>query len=136
MILLSLAGVIAVLWLVVYGVRLLLRARTAGTRSSFVKSIASLGWAAAVGMYTWGLLHLIFSDETEQARACHAAIGTARLTGYVPTFVPLHFGCRTSGGHVVQVIVPAYINPAVLALGVCALILTGFAITHSQEERK
>ncbi|MEU7167657.1 hypothetical protein AB0A70_23950 [Streptomyces morookaense] len=134
--LLSLAGIIAVLWLAIYGGRLLFRAWVRGTTNAFVKAAASFGWAAAVGMYTWWLLRLFFFDETEQARACHAAIGTERLTGYAPSFIPLHFGCRTSSGHVAEALIPAYVNPAVVLLVACAIILTGFAITHRQEEKK
>lgn len=136
LLLLSLAGIIAVLWLAVYGVRLLVRARTPRTARTSVKATAAFGWAAAAGVYTWGLLRLFFFDETDQSRACNAAIGSERLTGYVPTFIPLHFGCRTSSGHVVEVFIPAYINPAVTVLSVCAVLLTGFAIAQRQEEKK
>ncbi|MFF4347443.1 hypothetical protein [Streptomyces sp. NPDC001530] len=128
--LLTLVGLVATPWLVVYGVRLLFRARTAGTTVAAVKSAAVLAWAGMVGMYTWGVLHLVFYDDTDQSQACNKAVGTGHLTGYDPSYIPLHFGCRTSDGRTVEAVIPSYINPAVAVWGVCALALTltGLAI--------
>ncbi|GAA0378103.1 hypothetical protein [Streptomyces blastmyceticus] len=134
--LLSIAGIITVLGLVTYGVVLLVRARAERTTGAAFKATATLAWAAAIGMYTWGILHLFFFNETDQAQACNAAIGKRQLSGYVATFIPLHFGCRTKGGRIVEAIIPEYINPAVTALGACAVILTGFAIRKYQEAKK
>ncbi|GCB46310.1 hypothetical protein [Streptomyces sp. NL15-2K] len=134
--LLSLAGLIATPWLTLYGIRLLIRARTTRTTAATVKPAAFLAWAATVGMYTWGILHLFFFDDPDQARACNEAIGTSHLTGYAPSFIPLHFGCRTSDGHVVEAVIPSYLNPAVSVLGICAVALTGFVIARRKEEIK
>ncbi|MFI9723902.1 hypothetical protein ACIHFE_30330 [Streptomyces sp. NPDC052396] len=134
--LMTAAGAITVLWLVVYAVRGLVRVRTVKTTGDVFKSVAAFGWGGAVGTYTWGLLHLFFLDEANQADACRAVLGTRQVTGYDATFIPLHFGCRTSGGHVVEAVIPAYVNPAVTLLGACAVILTGFVIAKGREERK
>ncbi|PAZ11695.1 hypothetical protein CLM62_34400 [Streptomyces sp. SA15] len=135
--LLLLVGIIATPWLAVYGVRLLIRARAARTTAATCKSAAALAWAAMVGMYTWGLLHLLFFDDQAQAQACNAAIGMRQqLTGYAPSFIPLRFGCRTSDGHTVEAVIPSYVNPAVAVLGICAVALTGFVIARRKEEIK
>ncbi|MEU8787920.1 hypothetical protein [Streptomyces sp. NPDC048643] len=134
--LLSLAGLVATPWLLVHGLRLLLPARRARTFAAPLKATRSLVWAAAVGTYTWGLLHLFFFDDADRSQACATAVGTHRLTGYEPSFVPLHFGCRTSDGHTFEAVVPSYINPAVAVLGVGALALTlaGIAFARRKEE--
>ncbi|WP_406331685.1 hypothetical protein [Streptomyces sp. NBC_00203] len=143
--LLTLIGLVATPWLTVYGIRLVFRARKAakagkpGTTRAALKSAAVLAWAAMAGMYTWGVLHLVFFDDPDQAQACRTAIGTRRLTGYEPSFIPLHFGCRTSDGHTVEAVIPSYINPAVAVLGVAAVALTltgltGFANARRKEE--
>ncbi|MFI0821544.1 hypothetical protein ACH4TX_39220 [Streptomyces sp. NPDC021098] len=134
--LLSLVGVTATLWLAVRGIRLLAGVRTPMSMGARIKALATMAWAAAVGMYTWGVLHLFFLDETGQSQACNAAIGTERLTGYAPSFIPLRFGCRTSEGHTVEAVIPSYINAAAALLGVCAVTLTVFAIAQLKEEKK
>ena len=134
--LLILAGVLATLWLALYGLGLLVRAQTAGTTRSALKAAAALAGAAAVGTYTWGVLHLFFLDDTDQSRVCNAAVGSKRLTGYEPSFIPLRFGCRTSDGHTAQAaVVPSYVNPATAVFGLCAVTLTGFAVTRISSER-
>jgi len=117
--LLILLGLGATTWLTVRGIRLLVRARGAGPAVA-----ATLAGAAAVGAYTWGLLHLFFFDDVDQAQACRTALGGRQLTGYAPSFVPLRFGCRTGDGHTVEAVIPSYVNPAVAVLGVCAVALT------------
>ncbi|RAY12938.1 hypothetical protein DPM19_23295 [Actinomadura craniellae] len=126
-------GVIATGFLVLYGVLLLIRAcRTKGDRP-MVKAAASLAWAATVGMYTWGTLHLFLLDDYALAQECRAAVG-GRLTGYEPSFIPLHFGCRTSDGRTIEAVIPAYVNPSVLGLGLLAIAFTATLMTLPKEE--
>ncbi|MEU2562484.1 hypothetical protein ABZ626_24555 [Streptomyces longispororuber] len=132
------SGLVIVPALVVYAIRQLVRARTRSqspstSRSAYVKSAAGWAWAAAAGVYTWGVLHLFLLDDAAQSRACAKATGTARFTGYEPSYIPLHFGCRTRDGRTVEAVIPAYVNPSALFLTVCAVVLTGFAIAHSRE---
>ncbi|MFE5603399.1 hypothetical protein ACFQ8O_29935 [Streptomyces coelicoflavus] len=127
LLLLLLAGLVAVVWLTVRAVTGLVRGRRNGT--TLLGPAAVLAWDAAVGMYTWGLLHLFFFDDHTQAKACAEAV-EGRVTGYEPTFVPLHFGCRTGDGRVTEAVVPSYLNPATLLLGICALVLTGFLVAR------
>ncbi|WP_369248034.1 hypothetical protein [Streptomyces sp. R41] len=134
--LLTLIGLVATPWLVVHGVRLLFRARAAGTTVAAVKSAAALAWAGAAGMYTWGVLHLVFFDDADQSQACDTAVGTRQLTGYEPSFIPLHFGCRTSDGHTYEAVIPSYVNPATAVFLVCAVALTGFVIAQRKERIK
>ncbi|MEV1079005.1 hypothetical protein AB0I98_12230 [Streptomyces sp. NPDC050211] len=135
--LLILIGVITTPWLTFRGTRLLIRARRAGATRATVKALATLAWAVLIGMYSWGVLHLFFLDDTDQSRACIRAVGTRQLTAYDTSFVPLQFGCRTSDGHVVEAaVVPSYVNPATAVLAVCAVTLTGFTRAQSKEEQK
>ncbi|WP_282795734.1 hypothetical protein [Streptomyces sp. CC224B] len=141
------SGLVIVPALVVYAIRQLVRARTqspprsqsqsqtqsAYMKSAYVRSAAGWAWAAAAGVYTWGVLHLFLLDDAAQSRACAKATGTARFTGYEPSYIPLHFGCRTRDGRTVEAVIPAYVNPSALFLTVCAVVLTGFAIAHSRE---
>ncbi|MFF9900646.1 hypothetical protein [Streptomyces longispororuber] len=136
------SGLVVVPALVVYAIRQLVRARTRSpsqspprsrSQSAYVKSAAGWAWAAAAGVYTWGVLHLFLLDDAAQSRACAKATGTARFTGYEPSYIPLHFGCRTRDGRTVEAVIPAYVNPSALFLTVCAVVLTGFAIAHSRE---
>ncbi|MEV7089829.1 hypothetical protein AB0O07_28735 [Streptomyces sp. NPDC093085] len=130
LVLLILTGLVAVITLTIYGIRGLTRAgRTGGT---LYAPAAALAWDATAGMYTWGLLRLLFHDDYAQAQACRDAVG-ARLSGYDATFVPLRFGCRTADGQVVEAIIPSYLNPVTAVLAVCALVLTGLVIAHHKK---
>jgi hypothetical protein len=135
--LLILLGVIATPWLTARGIRLLVRARTARTRRAWSGAAATLAWAALIGMYTWGVLHLFFFDDTDQSRACNESVGTRQLTGYEPSFIPLRFGCRTGDGDVVEAeVIPSYVNPATAVLAACAVTLSGFTRLQAKEEQK
>ncbi|WP_406219879.1 hypothetical protein [Streptomyces canus] len=135
--LLILLGVIATVWLTVRGIRLLVRARTARTTRASLTAAATLAWAALIGMYTWGVLHLFLFDDTDQSQACNKAVGTRQLTGYEPSFIPLSFGCRTGDGDVVEAdVIPSYVNPASAVLAVCAVTLTGFTRVQAKEKQK
>lgn len=130
-------GVVATPWLAVYSIKLLVRAGTSRTALACIKAGAVLTWAATVGMYTWGVLHLFFFDSPDQSLACDAAIGTQRLAGFAPSFVPLSFACLTSDGHTIEAaVIPAYVNPAVAVLAVCAVALTAFVVAQRVEAKR
>lgn len=130
LLLLLLAGLVAVVWLTIRAVTGLVRARRGGT--TLLGPAAVLAWDATAGMYTWGLLHLLFLDDYAQAEACEKVV-EGRVAGYEPTFVPLHFGCRSGDGRVTEAVIPAYLNPATLLLGICALVLTWLVIAHDKK---
>ncbi|MFD9463587.1 hypothetical protein [Streptomyces sp. NPDC060027] len=134
--LLAAAGLGATPWLLAHGVRLLFRAGAARTAGAALAAATALTWAAAVGMYTWGVLHLVFLDESSQSQACAKAVGTRQIAAYEPSFVPLRFDCRTSDGHTFEAVVPSYLNPSVAVLGVGAAAFTcaGFARARSDED--
>ncbi|WP_433326140.1 hypothetical protein [Spirillospora sp. CA-294931] len=136
MLLLLLAGAPTTVGLLLYGVRVLVRVCTARQGRDAVKAAAVLAWTAAIGMYTWGLLHLLFLDDAARAQECQAAVGAGNLAGYAPSFVPLHFGCRSDDGHVVQIAVPPYVNLSVAMFGVFALVLTGYLLVCRKEEKE
>ncbi|MEU7717860.1 hypothetical protein [Streptomyces tibetensis] len=129
---LLLACVITVLCLTVHGARRLIRAGR--RKESFTaRSAALLAWDATIAVYTWGLLHLFFLDDYARAQACRKSVGD-ELTGYAPSFVPLHFGCRTGDGRVVEAVIPSYLNPALAVLGICSVVLSGLAIAHHTKD--
>ncbi|MFK4098562.1 hypothetical protein ACI2L1_00455 [Streptomyces sp. NPDC019531] len=135
--LLIVLGVIATPWLTVRGISLLVRARTVRTRRAWLGAAATLAWAALLAMYTWGVLHLFFFDDTDQSRVCNKAVGARQLIGYEPSFIPLRFGCRTGDGDVVEAeVIPSYVNPVAAVLAVCAVTLTGFTRVQAKEEQK
>jgi hypothetical protein len=107
--LLLLAGVIAIPWLAVYGIRLLIRAQTTRTRAAVLKPAAAL--------------------------ACRVATGSDHVAGYDPSFIPLRFGCLVGNGHTVDAAVfPPYLNLTVGALAVAAVVLTVLTIAERKEE--
>lgn len=138
--LLSLVGLIATPWLTGRGCIQLFEACV--TRAVSVwKATATLASAAAVGVYSWGVWHLIFLDDARRSEACDVAVGERRLTGYAPSFIPLRFACRTSDGGTVDTYIPGYINPTVAVFMVCAIACTVVVRTRnhavfSEEENR
>ncbi|MBB1256068.1 hypothetical protein [Streptomyces alkaliterrae] len=132
---LLLLGVVTAPALAGYAISTLARARVIRAPAAALRSAAATAWSMAVALYTWGVLHLVLLDGRAQADACRAAVGE-RLTEYVPSFLPLRFGCRTGDGSTVEAVIPSYLNPALAVLAVCALVLTCLAIAESGEERK
>lgn len=134
---LSLTGVVVTPWLVIRGVVLLARTGNRRTTHTAVKGAVALAWACAIGMYTWGVLHLVLLDESNQARACEEALGSERaqlVEGYEYQFVPLRFKCRVVGGQTFQAVVPGYVNPAAGIFGVSAAALMLARRSHPQHE--
>ncbi|MFI0937504.1 hypothetical protein [Streptomyces sp. NPDC021020] len=125
--LLLLAGAVATPWLLARGIRLALRARSIRSATA-IRSAATLAGCATVGMYTWGVLHLLFFDDADRATACNAAVGKGHLTGYEPSFIPLHFGCRSNDGRTMEAVIPSYLNSSVITLAACAVALTTVAV--------
>ncbi|MEE1751543.1 hypothetical protein [Streptomyces sp. SP18CS02] len=129
-ILLALAGIVVTPWLTLRAVVLLSRGAAARAVHTAVRGAVALVWAGAVGMYGWGVLHLVLLDESNQALACREVLGPERsplLDRYEPSFVPLRFGCHVRGGQTYEAAVPGYVNPVAGALGVAAVALT-FAV--------
>ncbi|MFF7202456.1 hypothetical protein [Streptomyces sp. NPDC008141] len=133
--LLALAGLLVTPWVGVRAVVLLIRAGATRSARTGAKGLAVLAWAGAVGVYTWGVLHLAFLDESGQSLACREAVGketAQRVEGYEPSFVPLHFGCRVDGGRIHEAAVPGYVNPAAVIFGVIAVALTVAVRSHPE----
>ncbi|MEV0094329.1 hypothetical protein [Streptomyces sp. NPDC050738] len=121
--LLAIAGLIATPWLGIRGVLTLTRAGAAWTTRTALKGAALLACAGMVGMYTWGVLHLVLLDESRQMTACQEAlgpVGSKLLDGYEPSFVPLQFGCHTKSGWTYEAVVPGYVNPVTGIFGLTA----------------
>ena len=136
-ILLSMAGLVVTPWLAVRGVVLLARRGDKRTRRTSIKGAAVMAWACAVGVYAWGVLHLLFLDESSQALACRERLKAEQATyvdGYEYSFIPLRFRCRVTTGQTYEAVVPGYVNPATGIFAVTAAALTFAARSHNQHE--
>ncbi|KUO21857.1 hypothetical protein [Streptomyces dysideae] len=131
--LLALAGLIATPGLAIYAVVTLIRAAAKQTLGSLLKGAAVLAWVVTIGMYTWGVLHLLLLDESAQAAACTQVLGGPEkrsevvIDRYETSFIPLHFGCHVKGGRTYEAAVPGYVNPVAGMSAVTAVALTAFA---------
>ncbi|MDQ1036407.1 hypothetical protein QFZ75_002823 [Streptomyces sp. V3I8] len=138
--LLSAAGIVVTPWLVTRAVRLLRRDGGGRDAQTVVKGVAALTGACAVGLYGWGVLHLLMLDESGQALACEKRLRSEQVesvVGYEYSFLPLHFRCRVTGGRTYDAVVPGYVNPVAGAFGAAALALTWAARpTYWYEETK
>ncbi|WP_249025494.1 hypothetical protein [Streptomyces sparsogenes] len=92
--------------------------------------------AAALALYLWGCLHVLFLEDQEQAEACERQRpdGIPRLVGRRGDFIPLRLVCEASNGRDYSVIIPDYINPtiALLLLVALACALTS-AVLHRRQ---
>ncbi|MFH9726897.1 hypothetical protein ACH4M4_28610 [Streptomyces sp. NPDC017254] len=93
------------------------------TPARFCRDVSLAAVAAGTALYLWGLLHVLLTEEQEQAEACEA-----RRPGDVPVlvgrrgdFVPLRLVCEASNGRDYDVVIPGYINPSLAVLLTLAL---------------
>ncbi|MEV5983921.1 hypothetical protein AB0L85_02765 [Streptomyces sp. NPDC052051] len=136
-IVLGLAGVVSTIWLAARAAVLLVRAGKQRTLQTLLKATAGLAWMCAVGVYAWGVLHLMLLDESSQAQACSDRLGLEQarsIEGYGYSFAPLRFVCRVAGGQIYDAVVPGYVNPATALLGVTAAGVTFIARSHDQHK--
>ncbi|MEV5877547.1 hypothetical protein AB0L75_25660 [Streptomyces sp. NPDC052101] len=120
------AGVIGTLALAVKGIR--------ATAASGARGLAVLGFAAGLGLYTWGLFFVMLADggnggaDSVPPPSCRNDSRAPHVTGTDVSFLPLRVECRlASGGRYSSEDVPAYVNPgafgAVLAATVAAVLV-------------
>lgn len=124
----SLAGAVTAVVLAV-------RALLAGIRRRGWKRVAILlACSGAVALYVWGVLHLVGAvaeaedggTDSSPLRPCREGGYqiTSQVVGYDVNYLWLSFDCRLSdGGAYKPSVVPGYVNPAALFLGVSALVL-------------
>lgn len=125
----GLVGTPIVLWHGLAGLRRARRGRPAGVLRAF----ATISGAAALGVYTWGSLHLLM-DESQADENCKTAVGRALsgdVAGYDVSFIPLRFGCRVDGVGTFEAVVPGHVNPTVLGLVLLTALLAGLATVRS-----
>lgn len=135
---LAFAGLVATTCLgvfgIVRGIRTLRgrhRGLTAGLRTGGLMAAA-----CAVGMYTWGVLHLAVLDESGQADACHEALNGRKLVAYEAAYLPPTFECVAGNGKTYDVAVPGYVAPVSGLLGVSAFLLTAFSFAEAHNDKK
>ncbi|MFI2077637.1 hypothetical protein [Streptomyces triculaminicus] len=87
------------------------------------RDLSLLTLAAALAVYLWGCLHLLFLEDQELAERCERQrpVGTPTLVGRRGDFIPLRLVCEASNGHDYSIVVPGYINPTVALLLLLAL---------------
>ncbi|AWT44590.1 MULTISPECIES: hypothetical protein [Streptomyces] len=122
---LVLAGVPALIGLVAYlGSRLTRQARRRYTSARTWRDVSLTAVAVGLALYLWGLLHILFLDDQEQAQECerHRPEETPALVGRRGDFIPLRLVCEASDGHDYSVVVPGYINPSLTVLLLLALV--------------
>jgi len=127
----GLFGTPIILWRGLAGLRRRHRDRPGG----FLQALATVSGAAALGVYTWGIVHLLM-DETQADANCKAAVGRALasdVAGYDVSFLPLRFGCRVDGVGTFEAVVPTHVNPTVLGLVLLTALLAGLARVRSSD---
>ncbi|MFE7748604.1 hypothetical protein [Streptomyces sp. NPDC057428] len=99
------------------------RARHLCTPSRVWRDLSLAAAAATLALYLWGCLHLLFLEDQEEAMECepNRPEGTPRLVGLRGDFVPLRLVCETLDGRDFAVVVPGYVDPALVALLLLAL---------------
>ncbi|MBB5117983.1 hypothetical protein [Streptomyces eurocidicus] len=100
------------------------------------RDLSLLTSAAALAVYLWGCLHLLFLEDQELAERCERQrpAGTPTLVGRRGDFIPLRLVCEASNGHDYSIVIPGYINPTVALLLLLALscALTSVVLHHKQ----
>ncbi|WP_406059169.1 hypothetical protein OG462_19320 [Streptomyces sp. NBC_01077] len=119
-----LAGAATLMGLTVYlGSRLAPDTFRRYTPARVWRDVSLAAVAAGAALYLWGLLHVLLTDEQEQAERCELLrpAGVPELVGLRGDFVPLRLVCETPDGHDYNVVVPDYINPLLTVLLLLAL---------------
>ncbi|MEG3628522.1 hypothetical protein [Streptomyces poriticola] len=132
-----LTGVPTVVGLAVYlGSRLTRQARRRTTPFRTWRDVSLAAAGAALALYLWGLLHVLFLDGQEQAEECERQRpeGTPALVGRRGDFIPLRLVCEASDGRDYTVVIPGYINPSLTVLLLLALLggVVSLLLHHKQ----
>ncbi|GAA2538491.1 MULTISPECIES: hypothetical protein [Streptomyces] len=104
--------------------RLTRQARRRNTPFRTWRDVSLAAVAAGIALYLWGLLHILFLEDQEQAEECERQRpeGTPALVGRRGDFIPLRLVCETSDGRDYSVVIPGYINPSLTVLLLLALL--------------
>ncbi|MGW2369650.1 hypothetical protein ACWCZ5_29255 [Streptomyces sp. NPDC001667] len=117
--------------------RLTREARRQYTTFRLGRDLSLLAAAAALAVYLWGCLHLLFLTDQELVHRCEQQkpAGTPALVGLRGDFVPLRVLCETSNGHDYSIVIPSYINPTVALFLLLALICTLASVVLHHKQR-
>ncbi|WNF27450.1 hypothetical protein RI138_11720 [Streptomyces sp. C11-1] len=104
--------------------RLARRTRPRYTSVRAGRDVALAAIAAGIALYLWGLLHVLFLEDQEQAQECERQRpeGVPSLVGRRGDFLPLRLVCEASNGRDYSVLIPEYINPTIAVLTLLALL--------------
>jgi len=112
----GLFGVPALVW---RGLAGLLRRERRHSPGGVLRALAALTAAGALGVYTRGLLPMLFTQESSADQDCKTAAGPTHagdVDGYDVWFLPLRWGCRVDGVGTFEAMVPGYVNPTMFGL--------------------
>ncbi|WP_062208251.1 hypothetical protein [Streptomyces sp. NBRC 109706] len=96
------------------------RNRRPGPVAVWLGGAALLSGYAAVAIYFWGALHMLFLEDADLYQGCQEAAGTEQpldVNGYSTSYVPPRIVCHTGDGAELAMIVPAWIAPGLAASG-------------------
>ncbi|MCD7445280.1 hypothetical protein K4B79_44760 [Streptomyces lincolnensis] len=130
------AGAPALLGLLAYlGACLAPRRLRAHRPATALRDTGLLCAAAALAVYLWGCLHVVFLERQEIGNRCAQVAGGVRVAGFHGDFVPLRLVCRTDDGRDLTVVIPAYVNPSTAVLLLLALACAGAAALLARRAR-
>ncbi|MEU9730211.1 hypothetical protein [Streptomyces sp. NPDC048002] len=112
--------------------------RDPGDRRVWIRCGAALCACAALGVYLWGVLHVLAMEDLTMREACTRAGGEAAafmVSGYEHSYLPLRFTCRTGeeGGY--PAAVPSWINPAVVVFAALGVLVAAAARKVTDDRR-
>ncbi|MFJ6985535.1 MULTISPECIES: hypothetical protein [unclassified Streptomyces] len=130
-------GLLVLLSLLVYVGSSLAR-RAPGDRRVWVRSGAALCAGAALGVYLWGILHVLGMEDLTMRQACKEAGGETSafmVRGYEHSYLPLRFTCRTGEDSGYPAAVPSWINPAATVFAALGVLTAAASRTVSDDRR-
>ncbi|MFJ6727161.1 hypothetical protein ACIQPQ_19880 [Streptomyces sp. NPDC091281] len=130
-------GLLVLLSLLVY-IGSSLAQRAPGDPRVWVRSGAALCAGAALGVYLWGILHVLAMEDLNMRQACKEAGGETSafmVRGYEHSYLPLRFTCRTGEDSGYPAAVPSWINPAATVFAALGVLTAAASRTVSDGRR-
>ena len=99
--------------------------RGSGASSRWGRAGAALLAAAAICVYLWGALHVLFMEDVDKGHACEkaGAVQGREIAGYEGHYLPLRFVCETRAGRRFDAVIPGCVTPVAGVLIGSAVIL-------------
>ncbi|WP_406021328.1 hypothetical protein OH802_19915 [Nocardioides sp. NBC_00850] len=133
-VLLALVGLLTIVVMILRGAVDVATPATWTVPGAALRALGLLAGGLALGMYAWGLVHVAgaWLDAADGGTSssppppCRDHLDKARalqVAGYDVDVIPPGFSCELTDGTSVEIpVVPAYVTPAVMALGAIAVV--------------